>query len=560
MRRILRLCLPALIPALLAADGHWVRFTSGPFEVLTDAGGHAGRETLVQFLEFRHAVGQILGEPDLQTPLPVRILVFRNARGWTSPAPLSEGRDRYNIVLQEKSAVAPAVYAELTRLFLASNTARMPAAFEHGLTEFFSTVQVTGIHITAGAPPPRPDLDWARIHLLVADPEYYGRIRILLYNLRHGVAEEPAYRNAFNKSPAEIEAQAKQHFAAGHFATTSLDSRPMAESDFPERPVSDSDARLARADLLAGAQSAAEYRALLNDDAKVPEAHEGLGLLALRDGRKDEARAEFASAMQAGSTSARCYIEYARLEPDHAKATQALLKAAGINPKLDEPFALLAQRDTDPRQRIAHWRAAAERNPRNAAYWQSLAECYLADHDFAGAAKAWTQGEQAAADPATRDRMRQARLAIEQQRLDYEAAEKQREAAEQARELESLKAEARAHVHAIEAQYNGGAPKTTPNAVPWWNGPQPNAKVSGTLTRVECLGKQLRLTVRAAEGKPMKLLIADPGKVVLSGQQASGGQQMLACGAQNRAVSIEYWAKADARLGTAGEVATIELQ
>ncbi len=555
MRRIVRLCLPALIPALLSADGHWVRFTSGPFEVLTDAGDRAGRETLVQFLEFRHAVGQILGEPDLQTPLPVRILVFRNARGWTSPAPLSAGRDRYNIVLQEKGTVAPAVYGELTRLFLASNTARMPAAFEHGLAEFFSTVQVNGIHITAGAPPPNPDLDWARIHLLVADPEYFGRIRILLYNLRHGVAEEPAYRNAFNKSPAEIEAQAKQHFAAGHFGTTSLDSRPMAESDFPERPTSDADARLARADLLAGAQSAAEYRALLNDDVKIAEAHEGLGLLALRDGRRDEARAEFASAMQAGSASARCYIEYARLEPDNAKATQALLKAAGINPKLDEPFALMAQRDTDPRKRIAHWQAAAERNPRNSAYWQALADCYLADHNYAGAAKAWTQGEQAAADPATRDRMRQARLAIEQQRLDYEAAEKQREAEEQARELEGLKAEARAHVHAIETQYNGEAPKTTPNAVPWWNGPQPDAKLSGTLTRVECLGRQFRLTVRAAEGKLMKLLIADPAKVVLS-----GGQQMLACGAQNRAVLIEYWAKANARLGTAGEVATIELQ
>ncbi len=555
MRRIVRLCLPALIPALLSADGHWLRFTAGPFEVFTDAGDHVGREVLVQFLEFRHAVGQILGEPELQTPLPVRILVFRNARGWTPPAPLSEGRDRYNIVLEEKGIVAPAVYAALTRLFLESNTARMPAAFEHGLAEFFSTLQVNGIHITAGTPPSHPDLDWARIHLLVTDPEFYGRIRVLLYNLRHGVAEEPAYRNAFNKSPAEIEAQANQHFAAGHFGTTSLDSRPMAKSDFPERPASDAEARLARADLLAGAQSAAEYRGLLNDDVKIAEAHEGLGLLALREGRKDEARAEFASAIQAGSASARCYIEYARLEPDNAKAIQALLKAAGINPKLGEPFALMAQRDTDQRKRISHWQAAAERNPRNPAYWQALAECYLADHNYAGAAMAWTQGEQAAADAATRDRMRQARLAIEQQRLDYEAAEKQREAEEQARELESLKAEARAHVHAIEEQYNGGAPKTTPNAVPWWNGSQPDARLAGTLTRVECLGRQFRLTVRAAEGKLLKFLIADPAKVVLS-----GGPQMLACGAQNRAVLIGYWAKTNARLGTAGEVATLELQ
>ena len=61
-----------------------MKFTSGPFEVFTDAGSHAGRETLVRFEEFRHALGQIVGEDDLQTPEPVRIFVFKNAKGWTS--------------------------------------------------------------------------------------------------------------------------------------------------------------------------------------------------------------------------------------------------------------------------------------------------------------------------------------------------------------------------------------------------------------------------------------------------------------------------------------------
>src|SRR5690242_16445056 len=268
MRRLLLAC---LLPSLLAADEHWIKFTSGPLEVFTDAGPRAGREAMVRFQQFRHALGLIIGEQDLQTPQPVRILVFKNAKGWTSPAPLTEGRDRYSIVLQDKAPVARAVYTELTRHFLKSNTAQMPPAFEHGLIEFFSTFEVNGIRITVGAPPPQPDLDWARIHLLVADPEYYGKIRVLLYDLRKGVDEDPAFRNAFGKSRAEIEAQAKQHFASHNWQTTSLSSRPMAESDFPEKPVSDTDARLARADLLAGAQSAAEYNALLRDKTKIAE-------------------------------------------------------------------------------------------------------------------------------------------------------------------------------------------------------------------------------------------------------------------------------------------------
>jgi hypothetical protein len=554
MRRLSILC---LFPCLLAADDHWVKFAAGPFEVLTDAGARAGRETIVRFEEFRHAVGQIVGEQDLQTPVPVRILVFRNAKGWASPVPLAEGRDCYAIVLAEKSAVPPAVYGELTRLFLKSNTAQMPPAFEHGLAEFFTTFEVSGIHITVGAPPPQPDLDWARVHLLVVDPEYFGKLRVLLYNLRKGVDQDPAYRNAFGKSMAEIEAQAKRHFAEGHFQTTSLSSRPMTERDFPEKPIADADARLARADVLAGSQSAAEYQSLIRDRVKLAEAEEGLGLLALAGHRNDEARRHFAASIEASSASARCFIEYAKLEPDDAKATQALLRAAGINPKLDEPFALMARRDTDPQKRLAHWKAAAERNPRDPSYWQALAECYLADHNFAEAAKAWRAGEQAATDPVQREHMRQARMAIEQQRLDYEEAERKRRAEEEARAIERLKTQARAELHAAENKYNDGTPKPSEKAVPWWDGPNPSGKLAGTLKQVDCLGSQARLVIESDGHKTVKLLVTDPHKVAIMGR----GELTLGCGVQKpRRVAIEYFPKPNARLSTAGEVATIEFQ
>jgi hypothetical protein len=555
MWRLLLLC---TIPWLLPADDHWVKFTRGPFEVMTDAGARSGRETMVRFEQFRNALGQIVGEDDLQTPLPLRIFVFKNAQGWTSTAPLTEGRDHYAIVLGEKSAVTPEIYSELTRLFLKSNTTQMPAAFERGLVAFFSTFEVNGIRITAGKPPAKPDLDWARIHLMVADPDYYGKIRVLLYNLRHGVAEDPAYRNAFSKSAAEVEAAAQKHFAAGNFQTTSLPSRPMAEGDFPERQVSATEISLARADLLVGAQSAAEYRKLLAGHEKVAEAEEGLGLLALRERRTGEARQNFAAAVDAGSTSARCYIEYAKLEPDDAKAEQALLKAAGINPKLDEPFALLAKRDTDPRKRLMHWKAAAERDPRNTSYWRALAETYLADHNYGEAAKAWRSGEQAATDPAERERMHQARMIIEQQRLDYEEAEKRRDAEEKAREIERLKTEARAELHKAEAKFSDGAPASGDKPVPWWDAPKPEGKVSGTLRQVDCLPKQqARLSIEDAAHKLVKLLVADPSKVVYSGN----GEVSLGCGAQKpRRITVEYFPKANARLATAGEVATIEFQ
>ena len=152
-----RLLLFLTLPCLLAAEDRWIKFTSGAFEVFTDAGVRAGRETMVRLEEFRHALGQIVGEQDLQTPQPVRVLLFKNAKGWAAPGPVTEGRDRYAIVLEEKATVSPAVWSELTRLFLDANTAQMPPAFEHGLVEFFSTFDVKGIQIAVGAPPPNAD-------------------------------------------------------------------------------------------------------------------------------------------------------------------------------------------------------------------------------------------------------------------------------------------------------------------------------------------------------------------------------------------------------------------
>ncbi len=559
MRRLLVLC---LLPAALAAADHWTKFIAGPYQIFTDAGSGPGRATLLRFEEFRHAVGEVVGEPNLQTQMPVRILLFRNAQGWSAAEPVSEGRASYNIVLNEKDAAkdagSPAIYSALTRLFLKSNTAQMPPAFEHGLIEFFSTYTLKDIHITVGAPPPGADLDWARIHMLVTDPDYFGKLRVLLFNLRRGAAEDPAYRNAFGKSAAAVEAQVKQRFAEHDIRTGTISSLPMAERDFPEREVSDGDARLARADLLAGEKSAAEYEALVRDGIHTAEAEEGLGLIALREHRSAEAKTHFADAMRDGSSSARCYIEYAKLETDNAKASTALLKAAGINPKLDEPFALLAARDTDPQKRLAHWKLAAERNPRNPDYWQHLAEAYLVDHNYDGAAKAWTSGEQAATDPAIRNRMHESRMAIEQERLDYEAAEKRRKAEEEARETARLKSEARAEVHALEKKYSDGKSSDDLKPVPWWDDPKTAAHAAGMLQRVDCLtGSQARLTILTDDHKTVKLLVADPAKLTIAGK----GELTFRCGAQKpRRVVVGYTPKVNTRLATTGEAAIIEFQ
>jgi hypothetical protein len=435
----------------------------------------------------------------------------------------------------------------------------MPERLERGLVALFSTIQVNGIRITLGEPPLHPDMDWARVHLLAVDPEYYGKLRVLAYNLRRGVDEDAAFRNAVGKTPEQIEMQAQSHLAEGRFQATSISPLPMSPEDFPERSVDPDQAQLAIADLLLGDRSRAIYRDLIAQKARVPEAWEGLGMLALGDRQAEEAQKDFAAAIDAGAKSAECYLEYARLEPDSAKALAALEHAAKINPKLAEPHFLMAQRQTELPKRIQQLKLAANLEARNMAYWQALAEAYLDAHDFSQAAQAWKSGEQAASTPGDRARMQRQRLEVEAHRLDWEDAEKKRKADEEAREIDRLKQQARADLHALEARANQGQSAASPNenVVPWWDGPKASGVAIGVIKQVDCLGKRFRLWVQDDDHNTVKLLIADPAQVAVLGD----AKLELSCGTQKlRRVKVEYFPKANAKLATKGEVATIEFQ
>src|SRR5712664_3005183 len=97
-----RLLLLALLPTLLAAQSRWIEYRSGPFELYTDAGAKRARETLGWFDQFKYVLGYILGNQDLQTPRPVRILLFKTNSERVeypfSPAVI-DGRDRWAVLL-----------------------------------------------------------------------------------------------------------------------------------------------------------------------------------------------------------------------------------------------------------------------------------------------------------------------------------------------------------------------------------------------------------------------------------------------------------------------------
>lgn len=225
-----------LLPFLLAAApllaDDWTVFRLGPYEVITQSDQKSARVVLNHLEQFRHTYAQTLGQTELKARWPIRITV-----GGKATTDLVIDRDAYTATIAKNARVPDQWNRSLAEIFLNDAIARMPEPFERGLIDFFSTLNVDGVRVVAGAPPPQPNLDWARVHLLMVSDRYRGRLRTLLFNLQKGNAPIPSYKNAFERTQEEIEAEAKAWFAAGNFPTTLLNAKPIsAERDFVARP------------------------------------------------------------------------------------------------------------------------------------------------------------------------------------------------------------------------------------------------------------------------------------------------------------------------------------
>jgi hypothetical protein len=551
------------ISAVCPAADHWYESRSGPIELVSDAPQRQSLTTLGAAEQFRFVLGRLLGNNDLQADPKVRLVIFKDSReasqAGATPAPsLVDGRDRRAIVMTAGQSLAPDTIRQLTRMFVERNTGRIPPEFERGLESFLTTLQVDGAHVRWGAPPPDADRDWARIALLATSPEYGGRAGILLSNLQKGASEVSAYHNAFNKTKAAIEADVDRFWAAKSFTPADAPSRPLnAQRDFDIHQLDPDVADLELADLLTP-QSEAIYQRLVAKNVRLVACYEGLALIALRRNDSAAAGGFLNKAIAAGSQNADILIRYARMEKDAQKSREALAKAVQADPNSSEAHHEYGARLAGPEQ-IKEYQAAAKLAPQNMGYQVDLANAYLAAKQYALAARAWTAAENAATNDADREKMIQARLAIETQRLDAEEAERKRQQEEERRDVERVKAEAIARIRAAEAKANSAAPldsATASKAVPWWDGPKAPNRVEGTLRQVDCLGSRLRLTILTKEKKTVRLLIADVSNIAVKGEPVS-----FSCGVQKpRQITVDYLPKADAKLGTSGEVAGIDLQ
>ncbi len=512
-RRILTLTLLA-VPAF-AAD--WVEYRSGPLHVFSDAGDIKAREKLTQLEQIRYVLGALLGKTELTTIWPIDLVLFANQKEYGThalPQPLTDGGSATLAAWPADTALPRDLLRAITQRLLEDNAGRMPEDIETGLCDLFSTIEVNATKVKIGAPLGDITGDrlrgWAKLQMLETQPEYSGKLRTYINNMQNAGEEDQAARNAFDMNATKLAALVDVYVKAGKFEAAPVNGKALSPSkDFIEKNLDRATVDALLAELVAGGKNFP------------PDSPRGL------------------------------------LEKNTMPSLELAIRA---NPKWAEPQFKIAALETDPARKIARLKMAASLAPRNAVYWQTLATAQASANLYADAEKSWTAAERAGATPQEKQQIHQAKLALEENRAEFDAAEKRRLMDEQARDLQRVKDNAAAEIHAVESAANERMAANNGNvkgAVKWYGDPT-GQKVSGTLTRVECLasGGQMRLTIQQA-GFPIRLLVRNPKQLTVA---ADSGEAEFACGVQKpaRKIEVQHDGKADAKLSTMGDILVVK--
>jgi len=505
-----RSALIALLLATSAFAADWTEYRMGPFRVISNAGDRPARERLTEMEQTRHVLAGMVGKPDLQTVWPIVLVLFPNQKEYgphAVPEPFVPGGSS-DVSAWAADTPQPLDWRrEILRRLLADNAGPLSDVTVTALEDLFSTIEVNATHVKLGTRPPSLPADreraWAKIQLLATNPEYAGRFRVYLGNLQQGSEDSVAAHNGFDLTLDELNRRVDAYFRAGAFEASPVSGEALNPNrDFIEKRLTQPEVDAWLGELKAAGK------------AFPPESPRGL----------------------------------------LAKGSRAdLEQAAKANPRWAEPHVKLAALETNALAKVAQLKTATTLAPNSSSYWQALAEAQAAANQPTDAAKSWIAAEKTAPSESERARIRQIRVDAEQRRIEFELANRKREADERAQELQNVKDAATAEVRAAEAKANReqGGLKSGATPVPF-SQVYGGETITGTLLQVECLNGPRRLTIQKAAGTV---------KVLIRGTEGLKPTD-FACGAQKppRQVMVTHDSKADAQLGTIGNVQTYELR
>jgi tetratricopeptide (TPR) repeat protein len=401
---ILCICVPAVARD---ASPAWVEVRSDHFTVLTDSNEKKARQILDQFERMRWVFQTLFPKGNVDPVSPITVLAVRDKKefqGLEPQAYLSKGQVNlagYFLTVPEKNYIAlrldadgdhpyATVYHEYTHLQLGKAIEWLPLWLNEGLAEFFQNTEIHEKDVQLGEPSV-DDILYLRQNRLIPlftllkvdvnSPYYheeqkgsvfYAESWALTHYLeitdrKNNVHRLQDYIDLMSRGQDSVAAAAKAfgdlrqlekdldaYISQGSFVhfTMSSATAPLNEAAYSVQPVTAAQADAVRADLLAYEQREADARALLatvlREEPNNVLAHETMGFLEFRDGKRDAARQWYEQAVKLDSQSYLAHYYFAAMSfgsgdaATEAQVEASLQDAIKLNPRFAPAYDELA--------------------------------------------------------------------------------------------------------------------------------------------------------------------------------------------------------------------------
>lgn len=401
-------------PLPVVAKDNWVSVRSKNFLLVGSAGEKEMRQVALRLEQFREALSRLFSNFKLSSPVPTIVVVFKSDVSY-QPFKVSEnnvgffqpGLDVNYITMTTETKgdqdQLNVIFHEYTHLLINNNGYNMPAWFDEGLAEVYSTFSIVddrkvviGKPIVSHAlllrgkrvlPLPLRTLfqvdhqspyyherdkqtafyaeSWALMHYLVLGrggaraPQVSKFVQLLSAN----VSIDQAFRQAFEMSFEQMEVELQEYISADRYPSISsfLDEKLSVDRSMQSAPVSEAEVQAYLGDLLfhsnrPDAEIYLQKALALNPDLAM--AHASLGLLRVKEGKADQARGSLERAAAANSQNYLIHYYYAyalsregvndvQLLTSFAPGTvekmrSELKKAIELRPDYPESYSLLA--------------------------------------------------------------------------------------------------------------------------------------------------------------------------------------------------------------------------
>ncbi len=358
-------CLGSVTPAQ-----EWVTVRSPHFVVSTDAGEKRCREVAVRFEQLRLVFEKLLSNEKLNSPLPLQILGFRNAKGFSQIAPLRNGKPDpglvglfqtggdMNFIALDLSTEAgfPVVFHEYTHSVLHANFRHLPLWFDEGVARYYETARLVNGRAQIGATPKYLDTflygrallpvtelfgvtndakiygenserrelfydeSWVVVHYLIDKqkmPDFGGYVQL---TANQHMPIPGAIEAAFHMTPKQFDEEIAAYLHLSLRQVYVIDeSTGIDESSFVSQPLGPIDAEALIANMHWHSKdyhlkALEEYKDVLARDPNQIDANLGLGYDALLSKNYGEAETYLRKAFVADKKNARCQFLFGMLQ------------------------------------------------------------------------------------------------------------------------------------------------------------------------------------------------------------------------------------------------------